>query len=52
MQKDVTTIINNNIVYVGIDVHKDSFTLCSFEINMKKLSYVVKVPAEQITNML
>ena len=44
MQKGATTTNNYTTVYIGMDVHKDSFTLCAFTIDMEKPSHIVKVP--------
>ena len=35
-----------NTVYVGMDVHKDSFTLCSYTVDADKGSYHRKTPAD------
>lgn len=45
MQKDATTNINHTTIYVGMDVHKDSYTLCAFDVTMPEPSHIVKVPA-------
>lgn len=44
--------MNNNTIYVGMDVHKESFTLRFFEMNMSEPSVAVTVPADyrQIIN--
>jgi transposase len=38
--------MNNITIYVGMDVHKESFTLCSFQIGDKDVSNIVKVSAD------
>ena len=38
--------MNNITIYVGMDVHKESFTLCSFQIGDKDASNIVKVSAD------
>ena len=38
--------MNNSTIYVGMDVHKESFTLCSFQIGDKDASNIVKVAAD------
>ena len=35
--------MNYNTVYVGMDVHKESFTLCSFTIEEDKASHIQKI---------
>ena len=51
MQMGATTKNNYNIrsnttVYIGMDVHKDSFTLCAFTVDMKEPSHIVKIPSD------
>ena len=35
-----------SIVYVGMDVHKESFTLCIYEIEKDRIEYYQKLEAE------
>lgn len=37
---------NNTTVYVGMDVHKESFTLCCMTLEMDKAKYTMKVDAD------
>lgn len=37
---------NYNTVYVGMDVHKESFSLCCFQIGDKQPSYPLKITAD------
>ena len=38
--------MNYNTVYVGMDVHKESFTLCAYTLEEEKGSYSRKTPAD------
>ena len=38
--------MNYNTVYVGMDVHKESFTLCSITIEDEKASHYQKTEAD------
>lgn len=38
--------MNYNTVYVGMDVHKESFTLCSMTIEDEKASHYQKTEAD------
>ena len=38
--------MNNNTVYVGMDVHKESFTLCAYTLEKEKGSYSRRTPAD------
>ncbi|SEA48187.1 Transposase [Oribacterium sp. KHPX15] len=38
--------MNNTTVYVGMDVHKESFTLCAYLIETEKASYIRRTPAD------
>ena len=38
--------MNYNTVYVGMDVHKDSFSLCAYTIEAEKGSYSQKTPSD------
>ena len=38
--------MNYSTVYVGMDVHKDSFTLCAYTVDAEKGSYHRKTPAD------
>jgi transposase len=38
--------MNNTTVYVGMDVHKESFTLCAYTLEKEKGSYSRKTPAD------
>ena len=38
--------MNYNTVYVGMDVHKESFTLCAYTIEEERVSYPRKTPAD------
>lgn len=51
MQMSVTTTNNYNTespntVYIGMDVHKDSFTLSAFTMEMKEPKHIVKVSSD------
>ena len=35
-----------SIVYVGLDVHKESITVCSYTIEADKLQYAQKLPSD------
>ncbi len=37
--------MNNTIVYVGMDVHKESFTLADYTIETEKSSHPRRTPA-------
>ena len=37
--------MNYNTVYVGMDVHKESFTLCAYTIDEEKAAYFQKAEA-------
>ena len=37
---------NYNTVYVGMDVHKESFSLCCFTLDMEQPKYVQKVSSD------
>ena len=39
---------NNTTVYIGMDVHKESFTLCCFALGEKEPGHVQTVPSEHI----
>ena len=41
IQKEATTM--SSIIYVGMDVHKENYTLCSYSIDEDKLQYIQKV---------
>ena len=38
--------MNNTTVYVGMDVHKESFTLCAYTLEKEKGSYSRRTPAD------
>ena len=38
--------MNNTTVYVGMDVHKESFTLCDYLIETEKVSHTRRTPAD------
>ena len=38
--------MNYNTVYVGTDVHKESFTLCAYTIDAEKASYFQRTEAD------
>lgn len=38
--------MNNTTVYVGMDVHKESFTLCAYTLESEKGSYSRRTPAD------
>ena len=38
--------MNYNTVYVGMDVHKESFTLCCMTLEMEKAKYTMKTEAD------
>ena len=38
--------MNYNTVYVGMDVHKESFSLCAYTIETEKASYYQKTDAD------
>lgn len=38
--------MNYNTVYIGMDVHKESFTLCSMTIEDEKASHYQKTEAD------
>ncbi|MBQ6409941.1 IS110 family transposase [Candidatus Saccharibacteria bacterium] len=46
MQMGATTNENYNTVYIGMDVHKESFTLCVFTVEMNQPKYTTKIPSE------
>ncbi|MCD8239261.1 MAG: hypothetical protein LUC92_08000 [Clostridiales bacterium] len=35
--------MNNIIVYIGMDVHKESFTICSYTFEADKIQYLQKI---------
>lgn len=39
-------MMNYNTVYVGMDVHKESFTLCCFQIGKDTASHIQKIPSD------
>ena len=41
--------MNNTTYYVGMDVHKDSFTLCTFKIGDEKASHTARVTADKLS---
>lgn len=38
--------MDTSIIYVGMDVHKDTFTLCCFSVETEKILYRQKIPAD------
>ncbi len=38
--------MNNIIVYIGMDVHKESFTICSYTFEADKIQYLQKMPSD------
>ena len=38
--------MNNNTIYVGMDVHKESFTLCAYTNEAEKASHYQKTEAD------
>ena len=36
----------NSIVYVGMDVHKESYTVCSYSFDTDKVMYQQKLPSD------
>ena len=46
MQMSATTKDNYNTVCIGMDVHKDSFTLCAFTVEMNEPKYITKIPSD------
>ena len=36
----------NSIVYVGMDVHKESYTLCCYSYDADKVEYKQTIPAD------
>ena len=38
--------MNNTTVYVGMDVHKERFTLCAYTLEKEKGSYSRRTPAD------
>ena len=39
-------MMNYNTVYIGMDVHKESFTLCSYQIGDETASHIQKIPSD------
>lgn len=46
MQSGVATINNNNMVFVGMDVHKETYTLCAYSPALEEPSHIVKCKAD------
>lgn len=46
IQKEATNMNNYNTVYVGMDVHKESFTLCCFTIESENVNYTQKINSD------
>lgn len=38
--------MNNSIVYVGMDVHKESYTICCYTFDKDKAEYMQKMKAD------
>ena len=38
--------MNNTTIFVGMDVHKESFTLCEYQIETEKASHFRHMPAD------
>ncbi len=36
----------NSIVYIGMDVHKESYTVCSYTLEKDKVEYEQKLPSD------
>lgn len=36
----------NSIIYIGIDVHKESYTICSYRVEEDEAKYVQKIKAD------
>ena len=46
MQSGVATINNNNTIFIGMDVHKESYTLCAYSPVQEEPSHIVKCKAD------
>ena len=46
MQSGVATMNNNNTVFIGMDVHKESYTLCAYSLAMEEPSFIVRCKAD------